>query len=881
MNTYLRNIVCLTFICLSAGHAASPQTSAVKQQNMGDTYGRLPLSFEANQGQTDSRVKFLSRGSGYSLFLTQEEAVLALKKQGKRVSPGAKPASVHLAKRSTESQSKAVLRMRLVGANASAALTGVDELPGKSNYFIGNDPGKWRTNVSTYARVKYAKVYPGVDLIYYGNQRQLEFDLVVQPGGDPNAVRLDFRTAVNGKQTALRINEKGDLVVGEVIFHKPVVYQPTTKDETRATPEGAIDGKFVLTGAQQVGFQIATYDRSKPLVIDPTLAYSTYLGGNDDDYGVAIAVDASGDAYVTGTTASTNFPITAGAFQPTLRGSCNFACTSPGGDVFVSKLNAAGSALIYSTYLGGTNDDLGAGIAIDAKGNAYVTGQTRSFNFPVTPGAFQPNLSGSIDNAFVTKLNATGSALLYSTFLGGSVAARASGIAVDASGNAYVTGTTGFCSGTCIANFPTTPGALQTTYGGGDNDLFVTKLNATGSALVYSTYLGGKDDEFSAGIAVDGSGNAFVGGSTRSSNFPVTPGAFKTTFGGMFDEEVFATKLNAAGSALLYSTYLGSAFGGSIAIDASGNAYLTGYTQLSNFPITPGAFNSTFSGSDVFVSKLNAAGSGLVYSTFLGQGGGVLTGAIAVDKSGDANVTGTTTATNFPTTLGAFQTTYGGDGSGAFGSGDAFFSKLNASGSALLYSTFLGGSDNDHGIGIAVDASGNAYVTGSTFSSNFPTTPGAFQRTFGGQQGFQVGDAFVSKFSFAADLFLRIIPSTTTVHQGDLLTYAFPVWNLGPDVAEGEVLSSLQVPAGTTFDYIRISGTPGLGTCTHPPYGGTGQIICHEGDGMAPNTTWTVRLTVKVTAPSGTVITESAATMSDTPDPNLANNMATVSIKVQ
>jgi Domain of unknown function DUF11/Beta-propeller repeat len=260
---------------------------------------------------------------------------------------------------------------------------------------------------------------------------------------------------------------------------------------------------------------------------------------------------------------------------------------------------------------------------------------------------------------------------------------------------------------------------------------------------------------------------------------------------------------------------------------------------------------------------------------------GFFIGAIAVDKSGNANVTGNTTATNFPTTPGAFQTTYGGDGSGVFGSGDAFFSKLNASGSALLYSTFLGGCGNDHGHGIVVDASGNAYLTGDTDSPDFPITPGVFQRTFGGEGSFGVGDAFVSKFSFAADLFLRIRPSTTTVHQGDLLTFAFPVWNLGPDVAEGEVLTNLQVPAGTTFDYIRISGTPGLGTCTHPPYGGTGQILCHEGDGMAPNTTWTVRLTVKVTAAAGSTITANAATLADTPDPNLANNMASVSIKVQ
>jgi hypothetical protein len=299
------------------------------------------LSFEANQGQTDSQVKFLSRGSGYSLFLTGNEAVLALKKPGKQASHGPHLQPASLATRPPKSESEAVLRMRLVGANATAQVTGLEELPGRSNYFIGNDPSKWRTNVPNYVKVKYANVYPGVDLVYYGNQRQLEFDLVVQPGADPKAVRLDFRAAVNGKLAALRINDKGDLVVGtkgeEVIFHKPVVYQPNANDETRATDKELIDGKFVLTGAHQVRFQIAPYDRSRPLVIDPTLVYSTYLGGSALDEGLGIAVDAAGNAYVTGETFSSNFPTTAGAFQTTFSGVI---------DAFVSKLNAAGSALI-------------------------------------------------------------------------------------------------------------------------------------------------------------------------------------------------------------------------------------------------------------------------------------------------------------------------------------------------------------------------------------------------------------------------------------------------------------------------------------------------------------------------------------------------------
>ena len=743
-NTYVRSIVCLAFACLTTAYAVSQTGSTVNQQQAANAYGKLPLSFEANQGQSDSQVKFLSRGSGYSLFLTGNEAVLALKKPGKQASHGQHLQPAALTTRKTEPRNEAVLRVRLVGANATAPVAGLEELPGRSNYFIGNDPSKWRTGVPNYAKVKYANVYPGVDLIYYGNQRQLEFDLVVQPGADPKAVRLDFRAAVNGKHAALRVNNKGDLVVGEVIFHKPVVYQPKTNHETRATTnyetpathEGVIDGKFVLSGAHQVRFQIAAYDRSRPLVIDPTLAYSTYLGGSGQDFAGGIAVNAAGNAYVTGFTFSSNFPTTAGAFQTNLKG-------VP--DAFVSKLNVAGSALLYSTYLGGSDFDQGVGIAVDAAGNAYVTGTTRSADFPTTPGAFQTNFSGGdvnalVTDAFVSKLNATGSALLYSTYLGGFD--QGQGITVDASGNAYVTGIAGGPPGF----FPTTPGAFQTTRKGGE-DAFVTKLNAAGSALLYSTFMGGNNDDDGLGIAIDASRNAYVTGFTSSSDFPTTPGAFQTTFGGAGSQfnsgDAFVSKLNAAGSALVYSTYLGGpdddgARG--IALDASGNAYVTGFTFSSNFPTTPGAFQTNFGGGngfgDAFVIKLNAAGSALLYSTFLGGNSDDFGNGIAIDTSGNAYVTGFTDSSNFPTTSDAFQTT--------FALSDAFVSKLNAAGSALLYSTYLGGKSGGPGNGIAVDASGNAYIIGATESSNFPTTPGAFQTTFAGGNA----DAYVSKFSF-------------------------------------------------------------------------------------------------------------------------------------
>jgi hypothetical protein len=484
-----------------------------------------------------------------------------------------------------------------------------------------------------------------------------------------------------------------------------------------------------MLSGNRVTFEVAGYDKRRSLIIDPALAYSTYLGGSGSDVVDGIAVDASGNVYVTGFAGSTDFPTIVGAFQTTFGGGV--------ADVFISKLNSAGSALVYSTFVGGSAFDQGTGIVIDASGNAYVVGGTFSNDFPTTPGAFQTTSRGG-DKAFVSKLNRSGSALSYSTYLGGSTSDAGFGIALDASGNAYVTGFT-FSN-----DFPTTPGAFQTTLRGIAN-VFVSKLNPTGSALSYSTYLGGTGKEEAYDIALDASGNAYVVGDTFSNDFPTTPGAFQTTYGG--NQDAFVSKLNPTGSALSYSTYLGGSgfdLGVGIALDASGNAYLTGITGSSDFPTTSGAFQTTYGGgTDAFVSKLNSTGSSLRYSTYLG-GSDYDTGrGIALDASGNAYVTGDTSSNGFPTTPGAFQTTYAGNG-------DAFVSKLNSSGSALVYSTYLGGSNGDEGFGIALDSSGNAYVTGDTYSSEFPITRGAVQTTLGG-----FSDAFVSKFSFAGIPFSR------------------------------------------------------------------------------------------------------------------------------
>ncbi len=574
--------------------SSTANTPAANKLQVVEAYGKLPLSFEANEGQTDNRVDFLSRGSGYTLFLTPTEAVLALRK------PVAsnRPRRDNGTPRNAEAEQApaaptAVLRMKLVGANPSPRVTGLEELPGKSNYFLGNDPDKWHTDVPNYARVQYQDVYPGVDLVYYGNQRQLEYDLVVAPGADPDAIALSF----DGVEK-LRIDAQGDLVLetagGEIRQHKPLVYQEV--DGIRRE----IAGSYVLNGGYQVGFQVAAYDAGKPLIIDPVLVYSTYLGGSARDRGRGIAVDAAGNAYVTGTTKSTDFP-TANAFQAAFAGNIS------DDDTFVTKLNTAGNALVYSTYLGGSSFDNGEGIAVDAAGNAYVTGDTESTDFP-TVSPFQPTFAFGVVDAFVTKLNTAGSALVYSTYLGGNGLDQGAGIAVDTSGNAYVTGLTR------SGDFPTASPFQASSATSGD--VFVTKLNASGSALVYSTYLGGSgvENRFGGGIAVDAAGNAYVTGVTESADFP-TANPIQPAHGG--GRDAFVTKLNAAGNALVYSTYLGGSGnddGNAIAVDTSGSAYVTGNTDSTNFP-TASPFQATKAGSsDAFIVKISDVAVGCTFS---------------------------------------------------------------------------------------------------------------------------------------------------------------------------------------------------------------------------------------------------------------------------
>ena len=1100
----LPSITLLIILTLLLAAFFAPKSTGVSISNTGSqtseaaasmppgAFGRLPLSFEPNQGQTDARVKFLARGPGYGLFLTDNEAVFSL--------------------------SGSQMRMRLQGASTSPQITGVDQLPGKVNYLLGNKSENWRTNVPTYARVRYEQIYPGVDLIYYGNQRQLEYDFVIEPRASSKQIRLAFEGA--GK---LKLNRHGDLILGSAA-HKITLLRPKAYQEID-NKRREVSVKYLLKPYGQVAFQVGAYDKRQQLVIDPVLVYSTYLGGSGLDAGNGIAVDSSGNAYITGQTSSLNFP-TVSPLQPATGGSV---------DAFVAKLNATGTALVYSTYLGGSGTDVGTSIAVDSNGNAFITGQTTSLTFP-TVNPLHPALNDSAD-AFVAELNSAGSALVYSTFLGGHSTDSGNSIAVDSAGNAYVTGTSfssdfpttnplqAHRSGNSIfkstdgaANWavsdsglaaagvsdvvfqpgnssivyvstdvglfkstdggsnwtrlagvaipvnkialdPTAPGTIyvatnaglfkstddgntftginngfgplfaqkilvdpvtpttlyaisigtsvfksvdaganwtekfvsfnggfvtdlaidqngtlyagttfgiykstnganswtqsngllpnprvanivvddihnlvyaatnsglfksadggtswtnisgnlsftsiskvafdpsntstlyvstgfprKTTDGGatwnivntgypntainalvvnptqpstvfiGTNsgaDAFVTKLSAGGATQVYSTYLGGNLSDGGNGIAVDAAGNAYVTGSTASSNFPLANALQPTTSG----TDAFVTKLNASGSALVYSTFLGGGFtdvGRAIALDADNNAYIAGTTSSSDFP-TVNPFQSSLTGfqNDGFVAKINPAGSALTYSTLLGGDANDDCLSIAIDAAGSAYVTGSTSSDNFPT-LGALQPTRNGFGA------DAFVTKLSPSGSSLVHSTYLGGSGTEGAAGIALDSSENIYVVGATSSTDFPTL-NPLQATSGGNR-----DVFIAKLRAAPEVEVTMTDSPDPVNFGSNVTYTMTVKNNGEIAATGVTLTNT-LPAGAPL----LSATSTAGSCV-----GTTPVVCGLGT-LNPGATATV--TVVVTAPPVRTIVNNATVTLAEGDSFPANNTA-------
>jgi hypothetical protein len=592
-----------------------PEADAKAQARIAGAYSRLPLRFEANQGQADPRVQFLSRGSGYTFFLTARESVLVL---------NGPPTTGALASRElqSETQKSTILRLEYVGARSFTKIEGIDKLSGTSHYFISQDTRRWRTNIPNYARVQYRNLYPGVDLVYYGNQGRIEYDYLIAAGADYRKIKLAIKGARH-----IRVDASGDLVLatptGEVRQHRPLVYQEANGERR------AISARYVLDGKRQVGFEVGDYDTGKPLVIDPVISYSTYLGGNNTGAGVSsIAVDQAGNAYVTGNTGSTNFPVTANAYRTSRTSSS---------DIYVTKLNSTGTAFLFSSYLAsGTVYS----IAADNANNAYITGVAATPNFPTTPNAFQTTSHGGGD-VFVAKVNTNPSsctpgagvncpqALAYSTFVGGTADDYGLGIAVDAAGNAYVAGQT------FSGDFPITAGAFQPSYQGGFGDGFVTKVNPTGSALSYSTFLGGAminlvntGEDRATGIAVDSSGSAYVTGWTNSASFPTTTGAFQSACAncGSFNSsaeaiyDAFVTKVNAAGNGLVYSTYLGGGLqdlGSAITVDSAGNAFVTGRATSFDFPTTAVALaagNGGVAKSADGGINWNATGSGLATS---------------------------------------------------------------------------------------------------------------------------------------------------------------------------------------------------------------------------------------------------------------------------
>jgi len=693
-----------------------------------------------------------------------------------------------LQQRFISGEKAAIVRVKFAGANTSSRITGLEVLETSTNYFVSRDKKEWRSRIPNYARVKYEEIYRGIDLVYYGSQRQLEYDLRLAPGADPKQIKLSFEGA-----DKVSIDDSGDLVittpVGEIRQRPPTVYQEY------AAEHNDIATRYVVIDNDKIGFEIVGYDPSKTVIVDPVLAYSTYLGGNGPDEGVSIAVDSSGNAYVTGTTRSMNFPTTPGAFQ---------TVPAPFVSVFVSKINSSGSALVYSTYLG---QGEASGIAIDSSGAAYVAGVAADI-FPVTAGAFDTTYNGGGDT-FVTKIDASGASLIYSTYLGGADGDHCKGIALDSSGQAFVTGFT------ISSNFPITPTAFQTVFRGGSDrgcewgDGYVTKLNSAGSGLIYSTFLGGDLSDGCFAVAVDSSGDAYVTGTTHSQNFPTTPASFQSSHSpctpfncsSCLCEDAFITKLNPDGSALVYSTFLGGSvcdIGLGIAVDPSGSAHVTGRTNSPNFP-TLNPIQSSFGGfRDVFITRVNASGSALIYSTYFGGNEDDQGLGIAVDLDGSTYVVGVTDQKFFP-------------------QGSAFIAKLNPAGSSYNYFLKIGDSNQGGGSGngIAVDSVGKAYVTGSA-ATGFPVTSGAFQTVFGGGES----DVFVAKIDNTFDMCLQDDASGSSV-SFNLTTGDYQFTNCGSVLLYGSAaiikrgcLVTLQVSGPDRRLLARVDTCSRTGTAT-------------------------------------------------------------------
>jgi len=695
------NLICVFCVMLSLFiFNYSAMGSVVKEKDKKEILNKaytLRIPFIENKGQIkDESLRYYAKTFGGTLFIT---------KDGKLV--------YSLPKFETKEKVKGwVIRESLVGASISN-VKGEEEAVTKVSYFKGKDPSKWRRNISTYNLVSLGEVYKGIELKVKAHGKNVEKLFYVKAGANPESIKIKIEGA-----RSLKVNEAGELEVetglGVIKFTKPVAYQEINGKRVE------VAAAYTLLSNTQYGFKVGSYDKKETLIIDPLLA-STFIGGSYDDCVESIALDGDGNVYITGRTYSYHYPYptTPGAYDESFDRTC---------DVFVSKLDSSLGNLLASTFIGGNDYDRGYSIALDGDGNVYITGETWSFNYPTTSDAYDRSHNGYND-VFVSKLDSSLSTLLASTFIGGSAWDRGYSIALDRDGNVYITG---WASG----DYPTTSGAYDESYNGGW-DVFVSKLDSSLNTLLASTFIGGSTWDCGYSIAFDGNGDIYITGSTYSSNYPTTPGAYDESHNGY--DDIFVSRLDSNLSNLLASTFIGgseSDRGLSIVLNRDENVYVTGWTESSDYPTTPGAYDESYNSGyeDVFVSKLDSSLGNLLASTFIGGSEDDRGNSIALDGDGNVYITGETWSFNYPTTSGAYDESYNGGW-------DVFVSKLDSNLSNLLASTFIGGSsEEDRGRSIALDGDGNVYITGETQSSDYPTTSGAYDESYNGY-----ADVFVSK----------------------------------------------------------------------------------------------------------------------------------------
>ncbi|MCX6360429.1 MAG: Ig-like domain-containing protein [Armatimonadetes bacterium] len=756
-------------LCVMAGLLATAGAPVAAKPRL--VLPNSPITFERNTGHWPKDVRFVARTGRGMLFITRREAVVSIRK-GDRTS---------------------TLRLKLQGSDPAAVASGLEKRPGIVNYFIGKDPKQWRTNVPTYSRVKLAGVYPGVDLVYYGagQGRELEYDFVVKPGADPSKIRM----SVSGARSLRGVG--GQVVAstecGDVVLNRPYAYQ------TVGGIRRQVACSFELE-RDTVAFRVARYDASRPLVVDPTLSYCTYLGGAGDEGFHAIAVDGAGAAYVVGDVTTGGFPVTPGAYSTTL---------ASVRDCVVAKLAADGKSLVYATYLGGDKNDAAYAVAVDATGAAIVGGETLSGTFPTTPGVLGSALGGGTD-AFVVRISPAGNALQMATYLGGAAYDNLRGIALGSGGAVYATGQTN------SAAFPTTQGAYSRALAG-DRDAYVVKLTADGSALVYGTLFGGTYRDTGNAIAVSSAGVAYIAGGTESNNLPAA-GFFQPAYGGG-DRDTFVMALSADGSSLLYATYFGgtaleSAEG--ITVDGSGCATVIG-TSEGSMPLPPGGYQAVRGGNyDTFLARFAADGKSVLAGTYLGGTSSEGYATFATDATGDICVFGYTNSDNFPVTPDALQSTRG--------SGQAYYvAKLNSAMTSLIYGTFLGGSIYDESSACAA-AGGALYFVGGTLGG-IAATAGAYQTSPGGSF-----DGLVAKLAFVQPLSLAVADVTATA--GSRTTLAATLTSGGSPVSARRL--QFRIDGGAWTNSETLTSAAGRATLTlTAPAAGPHTIDCRALDASA------------------------------------------------